>query len=221
MNKPDIKKISVASMLTAVAFLCTFIFRFKVSFLTFDFKDAVISIISLLYGPVYGIASAGLVAFFEMLSMSDTGLYGMVMNFLSSGTFALTCGIVYKYKRSFSGAIIAVIASAVSVTSVMMLANIFITPHYIGATSADVIKLIPPLLLPFNLSKAVINAAVILIIYKPVTSVLKRTGLLKSREMKVQKKRSAILFVIAILVIILTALFLILKMGGSFEIFRS
>lgn len=221
MNKPDIKKISVASMLTAVAFLCTFVFRFKVSFLTFDFKDAVISIISLLYGPVYGITSAGLVAFFEMLSMSDTGLYGMVMNFISSGTFALTCGIVYKYKRSFSGAIIAVIASAVSVTSVMMLANIFITPHYIGATSADVIKLIPPLLLPFNLSKAIINAAVILIIYKPVTSVLKRTGLLKSRDVAVQKKRSAVLFVIAIVVIILTALFLILKMGGSFEIFRS
>ncbi|MBO7218273.1 MAG: ECF transporter S component, partial [Clostridia bacterium] len=78
MNKPDIKRISVAAMLTAVAFLCTFIFRFKVSFLTFDFKDAVISIISLLYGPLYGIASAGIVAFFEMLSMSDTGLYGMV-----------------------------------------------------------------------------------------------------------------------------------------------
>lgn len=222
MNKPDIKKISVVSMLTAVAFLCTFVFRFKVAFLTFDFKDAVISIISLVYGPLWAVVSSGLVAFFEMLSMSDTGLYGMIMNFLSSGTFALTCGIVYKYKRSFSGAIFAVIASAVSVTSVMMLANIFITPHYIGATSADVIALIPTLLLPFNLSKAVINSAVVLIIYKPVTMVLKKIGLIKKSENdRGVKKRSLALLLVSLIVIILTALFLILYMGGSFELFRS
>lgn len=221
MQKTDIKKLSVAAMLTAVAYLCTFVFRFKVGFLTFDFKDAIISVIALLYGPVYAIVSAGLVAFFEMLSMSDTGLYGMVMNFISSGTFALTCGLVYKYKRSFGGAILAVGSSVVTVVSVMLLANILITPHYIGSDSAAVIALIPTMLLPFNLAKSLINSAVVLIIYKPVTTALKKVGLIKKGESGTKfALRSVLLFVSALIIIVLTILFLILKMGGSFELFR-
>ncbi len=221
MNKPDIKKISVAAMLTAVTFLCTFVFRFKVSFLTFDFKDAVISIISLLYGPVWGILSAGIVAFFEMISMSETGIYGMAMNFLSSGAFALTTGLVYKYNRTFKGAIIAVSLSALTVTTVMMLANIFITPIYLGVNSSDVIALIPTLLLPFNLSKSIMNAAVILIIYKPVTKALKRVGLIPKKAEGEAKPtfRSIVLLVSSLIVIIATVLFLIFHMGGSFQLF--
>ncbi len=221
MNKPDIKKISVAAMLTAVAFLCTFVFRFKVSFLTFDFKDAVISVVSLLYGPVWGIASAGITAFFEMISMSETGLYGMIMNFLSSGTFALTTGLVYKYNRTFKGAILAVLFSMLSVPSVMMLANIFITPYYLGAETSDVIALIPKLLLPFNIAKSVMNAAVILIIYKPVTSALKRVGLVAKKSEKSERSslRGIVLFAVALAIITVTVLFLILHMGGSFEFF--
>lgn len=221
MKKTDLKKLSVASMLTAVAFLCTFVFRFKVAFLTFDFKDAVISIISLLYGPLYGIASAGIVAFFEMLSMSDTGIYGMVMNFLSSGTFALTCGIIYKYKRSFTGAIIAVVSSVISVTTVMMVANIFITPHYLGATATEVIAYIPTLLLPFNLAKSIVNASVVLIIYKPVTNALRRIGLIKKSEQEGRRItiKTVVLMIVSLAVLSLAIAFII-KMGGSFELFR-
>ena len=101
MQKNNVKKITVTALFCALAFLMTFIFRFKVGFLTFDMKDAIISVISLLYGPIYGVASAGVVAVLELLSVSDTGLYGLIMNFLSSATFALACGSVYKYKRSF------------------------------------------------------------------------------------------------------------------------
>ena len=228
MKSDNLKKLCVTSMLTAVAFLCTFIFRFKVSFLTFDFKDAIISVISLLYGPVWGIASAGAVALSETFLMgSDTGLYGMIMNFLSSGTFALTTGLVYKYNRTFKGAILSVIMSVVSVTSVMMLANIFITPHYIGATSADVIKLIPALLLPFNLAKSVINSAAVLVIYKPVTVTFKRMGLIKKRDNAEQVPlarrvvRSIVLPSVAVVVIIVAVLFLIFVMDGSFLLFKS
>ena len=222
LKKMNLKKLTVASMLTAVAFLCTFVFRFKVMFLTFDLKDAVISIISLLYGPFYGVASAGIVAFFEMISMSDTGVYGMIMNFLSSGTFALTCGMIYKYKRTFGGAIIAAVSSVVTVTTVMLLANIFITPYYMGQPQAVVISLIPSLLLPFNLIKSVINAAIVLIIYKPVTDALKRVGLIpKGDKTGSFSFKSILLIVISVVVIILAVLFLMLVMGGSFEFIRA
>ncbi len=224
MKSENLKKLCVASMLTAVAFLFTFLFRFKVVFLTFDFKDAVISVISLIYGPVWGIASAGAVALSETFLMgSDTGLYGMIMNFLSSGTFALTAGLVYKYNRTFKGAILAACFSVVSVTSVMMLANIFITPYYIGATSAEVIALIPTMLLPFNLAKSVINSAAVLVIYKPITEAYKKVGLIKKsdRQNGVALTRSIILLTVSVAVIIVTVIFLIFVMNGEFELFKS
>ena len=53
MNKKNsLKKLSVIGMLTAVAYLCVFLFKFKVGFLTFDIKDAFLAIIAFLYGPL-------------------------------------------------------------------------------------------------------------------------------------------------------------------------
>ena len=221
MKKNNVKKITVTALFCALAFLMTFIFRFKVGFLTFDMKDAILSVISLLYGPIYGIASAGVVAVLELLSVSDTGLYGLIMNFLSSATFALACGSVYKYKRSFSGAIIAVSVSVVSVTAVMMVANIFITPYYMGVGTADVLALIPTMLLPFNLCKAIINATSLLIIYKPITNALKKTKLVPSSQTAYKfSKKSALLVVVSLAILILAVLFIIFKMGGSFSFLK-
>ena len=41
----NIKKLTVTALFCALAFLMTFVFRFKVGFLTFEFKDAVISVL--------------------------------------------------------------------------------------------------------------------------------------------------------------------------------
>ncbi|MBR5922907.1 MAG: ECF transporter S component, partial [Clostridia bacterium] len=177
-KKLNLKKITVAAALCALAFASMFVFRIKVQFLTFDAKDAIIALSSLLLGPFYGVCSAATVALLEFLTVSDTGVYGLIMNFLSSGTFAFTCGIIYKYKRTFSGAVLSVVLSVISVTSVMMLANLFITPYFMGAPSSAVIALIPTLLLPFNLTKASLSAAITLIIYKPLSTALKRAKLL-------------------------------------------
>lgn len=218
----NIKKLTVTALFCALAFLMTFVFRFKVGFLTFDFKDAVISILSLLYGPVYGVISAGVVAFLEMISVSDTGPYGLIMNFISSATFALACGTVYKFKRTFSGAIVSVVTAVVTVTAVMMVANIFITPFYMGVARGEVIALIPTMLLPFNLAKAIINATSLLLIYKPVTSALKRTGLVISDDGKKFEfsKKTLILSIVSVIILALAVAFVIIKLGGSFSFLK-
>ena len=223
MEKIDVRKISVVGVLTAVAYLFTFIFHFKVAFLTFDFKDSILAIVSFLYGPLYGLISAATVALFEFLSFSDTGVYGLIMNFLASGTFAVTCGVIYKIKHSFSGAIISVITSVITVTTVMLLANIFITPYYMGVSTGEVIKLLPKLLLPFNLCKSLINAMSVMVIYKPITRALKNIGLIKNKKEAEQtsKSRSVILIISSVLIIALTVLFLIFILDGNFEFFRS
>ncbi|MBQ6847995.1 MAG: ECF transporter S component [Clostridia bacterium] len=222
-SKTNLKKFTVTALFCAIAFLMTFLFRFKVSFLTFDFKDAIISVVSLLYGPIYGVVSSAVVAVLEFLSVSDTGVYGLIMNFISSATFALGCGLVYKFKRSFGGAIAAVSTSVVCVTAVMMVANIFITPYYMGVPTKNIIGLIPILLLPFNLCKAIINAASVLIIYKPITTSLKKSGLVDTANpvKYTINKKSVLLIVISVIVLIIAILFIILKMDGSFSLFKN
>ncbi len=218
MKKEKLIKASVTGVFCALAFILTVVLRFKVSFLSFDLKDTVLAVISLMYGPIYGVASAGIVAVLEFLSVSDTGIYGLIMNFISSAAFTLVAGLIYKYKRTFSGAILAVSFSVLSVCIVMCLANILITPYYMGVTGREVIALIPTLLLPFNLCKSLINAAATIIIYKPIRNILKRSGIeQKSTEHKSNLSKSILLCVISLVIIILTTIFLILKLGGQVE----
>ena len=219
MKRDSLKKIAITSVFTAIAFILTFIFRFKVSFLTFDFKDAIIAMVALMYGPIYGMTSAGVVAFLEFLSVSDTGLYGLIMNFISSGTFALVFGLVYKYKRTFTGAILSVILSVISVTAIMMVANYFITPYYMGVSRGDVVAFIPTLLLPFNLAKSVINATATLLLYKPITNVMKRMGIIKKSENSIHKYnlKSLIVFIVSLLIIIFAIIYIIYKLNGAYE----
>ncbi len=220
MNKKvDIKKLTVTAMFIALAFISIFVLKFKVSFLSFDFKDAILSVISLMYGPVYGIISVCIVALLEF-PVSSTGFYGLIMNIISSGVFALAVGFVYKYKRSFSGAIISAVSAVISVTVIMMIANMLITPYYIGTTQDAVVKLIPSLLLPFNFVKSLMNASIMLIIYKPVTALLKQVGLVKSSENKYKfDLKALILTIVAVLILIASSIFTVLVLNGSIILF--
>ncbi len=221
MKKEKLIKASVTGVFCALSFILTIVLRFKVTFLSFDLKDTVLAVISLMYGPIYGVTSAGIVAVLEFLSVSDTGVYGLIMNFISSATFTLVAGLIYKYKRTFNGAILAVVFSVLSVTVVMCLANILITPYYMGVTGREVVALIPTLLLPFNLCKSLINAAATIIIYKPIRSILKNSGIDRrtTKESRKNLSKSIVLCVVALLVIILTILYLMLKLGGQVDFF--
>ena len=141
------------------------------------------------------------------------------MNFISSATFTFVFGIVYKYKRTFYGAIASVILSVISVTLIMMIANYFITPYYMGVTRSEVVALIPSLLLPFNLTKSVINSAATLLLYKPVTNALRRVGVLKKRE-EISGKitaKSVVLYTSALIIGIVCVLLVLYILNGEVE----
>ncbi len=230
MKSEHTKKIVVSAMLTAVAFIFTMLTSvLKVQgFLSLDLKDVALSIIALLYGPFYGIISVISVALVEFFTISSTGWYGLIMNALSSGTFVIVCGLIYKYRRNFSGAIIASVVTLISVTAVMLLANIFITPRYLHLIGAAptlevaktiVIGMLPTVLLPFNLFKTLMNTSLMLLIYKPFTSALKRSGLLKNikNEKYVFDRKSFILTVITV-ALLLVAVGVMLWLGIKIEI---
>lgn len=213
----ELKKITVSAILCAVAFLCVFLFRFKVSFLTFDFKDAVLAAIGFLYGPIYAVISSAVVSGIEFLSVSDTGVYGLIMNFLSSAAFAGVCGLFYRYKRTLSGAVTGSVFAVFIMTAVMLLANTFITPFYMHVPRQAVIDMLPTLLLPFNLIKGIVNAAITMLIYKPVCSVFKKMGLIMSSNKAADKKNFVLIALISLVVIVLATLVILFILNGKFE----
>lgn len=201
-----IKRLTAVAMFCALAYVCTLVIHPPVQFLTLDVKDALIVLAALLFGPTAGIVIALIVPLLEFLTISSTGVYGLIMNVLSSLTFSVVTGVIYRYKRTISGAVIGLVSAVFSVTAVMLVANIFITPHFMGVPTETVLALIPTLLLPFNLVKAVLNAAIVLLLYKPLSKTLRRIGFLQSTGggasgAAVGKGRSVLVSTIAVVMI--------------------
>ncbi len=179
-NKQSIYRMVVMAIFVALAYATMFVFRFNVTFLTFDLKDVFLTIGGLLFGPVAAVIMSLLVAVLEFITVGDTGFYGFIMNFVSSAVFTSVCALVYKYRKKLSGAVIGLVAAVFVMTGVMMAMNLFVTPLYTSSTPGDVAKMIPTLLLPFNLTKAVFNASLVLLLYKPVSRALKASKLMPS-----------------------------------------
>lgn len=191
MTNNRIKKLSAVAMFCALAFVLTYI-KIPVLFLSLEVKDAVIVLCTLLFGPIWGLCIAVLVPFLEMVTHSSTGVYGFLMNVLSSVTFSMVAGLIYKYKKSFYGAIVGLLSGIFAVTAVMVLANLLITPYYMGTTVQAVAALIPKVLLPFNFLKATLNGSLVLLLYKPLSRVLKRTGFLAAKPLSEEGASSSV-----------------------------
>ena len=212
-NSVDYKKIASVAMLSAFAFLARLVFKIPVSFLTFDIKDTVIALGGLVFGPASGVVIALLVSLIEMI-ISETGPIGFVMNFVSSATFAGVAALIYKYKRTFNGAIIGLFSSVVATTAVMLLMNVLLTPIYQGVPRSVVISMLPTLFLPFNFAKTLLNAAIILLIYKPVVMALRKARIVEGRNMDVKFSKQSVL-TIAISLISMAASIVIFVMLNS------
>ena len=126
----NIKKLVALAVFAALAYAVHFI-HIPVSFLNLDFKDVVMTVAGMYFGPISGIAVAVIVPLLEFPT-SETGVYGLIMNLLSSVTFVGIASLIYRFKRTFSGAVIGLSAAALSMTAVMMVANLYVTPYYMG-----------------------------------------------------------------------------------------
>lgn len=223
INKRDaVNKMVICGVFAAFAYVCVCVFRIKVSFLTLDIKDAIITTGAMLISPIAGLAVSIVVAFVEMITISDTSYYGFIMNFLSSATFSVVASVIYRGRKNLVFAVIGLVSAAFAMTAVMMLANLFITPFYMGVAIKTVAALIPKLLLPFNLTKAILNASLVMIIYKPIATALRRAKVIKSSNSHgkygVGVKTIAVTSVaIAILALCLVIFFVVL--GADIELF--
>ena len=219
-NSQKVKKLTIIALFCAMSFIVSLIFPIKVMFLTLDFKDTISTICGMFFGPISGLFCAIVVPFIEF-SYSDTGVYGLIMNLISSITFVGVSTLIYKYKKSILGAVVGLVTAACATVAVMLVANLFVTPFYMGAPREAVIELIPKVIFPFNLTKSILNASITMLIYKPVSRVLKR--MISKKDLSrspasassANKTKSLIVALVSAVIMIVAFIVLFFVLGGK------
>ncbi|MBQ7384109.1 MAG: ECF transporter S component [Clostridia bacterium] len=217
-NTQRIKTLVAIAMFSALAYASMFVIKIPVQFLDLEIKDSITVLCGLIFGPLAAVSVSVVVPLIQLMTISSTGWYGLVMNILSSLSFSLTVSLIYKYRKTFYGAITALISGVLAMTAVMMLANLFITPFYMGVPRSDVVSLIPTLLLPFNLVKAILNAAIVLMFYKPVSTIMKGIGVIETSGDSVTNNtnsiaRNIVVTVISAVIIVLSLVIVFFVIG--------
>lgn len=183
--KTTTKKIATIGMLCALAYVAMALIHIKLipaaTFLTYDPKDVIIAVGGFLFGPVYAIIISFIVAFLEMITISESGIIGFVMQVIATAAFVIPAAVMYKKNRNKRSAAIGLAIGTGCMVVIMVLWNYILTPIYMGAARSDVAAMLVPIIIPFNLLKGVLNSVLTLLIYKPIVTGLRKTGLVSDR----------------------------------------
>ena len=160
-----IKILTNMAMLVALSLILVMLINFPilpaVPFMKYDPADIPILIGSFLFGPMGGVILTAIVSILQGL-------------FISGGTFAFIAGFIYQRTKTKRSAVVGLICGALSMTCVMVICNLLLTPIFLGAPMEKVIELLLPAIIPFNLIKASINALITYFIYKPISNFVHR-----------------------------------------------
>ncbi len=186
----DTKQLVVLAMLAALSYACVAFFRIPVvAFLKYEPKDCLLAIAGMLYGPLPALAATAVVALLELVTVSDTGLIGLLMNVLSSALFVVPAAYLYQRKKTLGNAVLGLAVGAVLMTAGMLLWNWLVTPLYMHVPREAVVEMLLPVFLPFNLLKASLNAVLTALLYKSVVTALRKAHLVPRTEQATNRKR--------------------------------
>ena len=215
-RKMSTRYMAVVAMFTAVSFIAVLLAKVipnVAGFLSYEPKDAVIVIASFIFGPITGVIISLLVSFIEMLSISTTGIYGFLMNVVSTCAFVVPAAWIYKKDHSQKGAVLGLAAGVIFMAVVMVIWNYIITPFYMGVPRETVAGMLATVFLPFNLVKGGINAALTLLLYKPIVGALRKAGLVEPSHGE-HKGRFSLGFTLFSIAVLVTFVLLFLVMIG-------
>ena len=190
------RRLTLMAMFAALSYVVMAVGRIPISsvdFLKYDPKDFILVICGFIMGPIPALLVTTVVSFIEMITVSSTGIIGFFMNVLGSAAFVCPASVIYKRRHSLRGALAGLLVGIVLTTIAMLLWNYFLTPIYMGYPREAIAEMLVPVFLPFNLIKGGINAAITMLVYKPVSRALKQAGLVtKSPAAQPAQKKSAL-----------------------------
>lgn len=168
--KLDTKQIAGMAVLTGLGVTLALVFHVPifpvVGFLEYDMADIPIFLGTFMYGPFAGIIMTVIVSVIQGLTVSSgSGFIGILMHIFATGTYVLISGVIYRRKKTFKGALVAIAAGIGGWMAGMMLWNILLTPVFMGVPRQAVLDLFG-FIVAFNLIKVGANSLATILLYK-------------------------------------------------------
>ena len=191
-KKFNIKSLAVVAIMGAIGFILM-VLEFPMPFLIppfikFDFSELPAIITAFALGPIHGIIVCLIKNLLHLFITSTAGV-GELSNFILGAIFVGSAGVIYKYKKTRTGALVGSLLGAVLMAVISIATNYFITyPFYtnfmpmegiIGAYQAilpaadSLLKCLVIFNLPFNFVKGIIDAVICFVVYKKLSPILK------------------------------------------------
>ena len=172
-NLWDTRKLVTMALLCAIGVLLSFV-EFPllpgVTWLKYDASAMPALVCGFAYGPGAGLAVGVVGAIIHGILMAD--FTGALMNILVVIGFVGPAAFVYARQRTFRGALWGLALSVVAAIVMAVVGNLLLTPSWLGVPFDAVVALIIPVLVPFNLLKALINGALTIVVYKSVSNLI-------------------------------------------------
>ena len=168
------KRIAVTALFCAVAAICTLFIEFPilpgVTFLKYDPSAIAALIAGFAFGPATGVVVSVLPYLVHLAT--ESGIYGTLMAIIATLSLVLPASLIYQRNTTMRGAITGLVVGGVICLACCILANIVVTPIYMGAPREAVVGMIVPTLLPFNVLKIALNCVITALVYKPISKAL-------------------------------------------------
>ncbi len=190
-------KIAILSAIAVIVMLFEFPLWFAPSFYELDLSEFVVLIAGFALGPMAGVITEFMKIVLNLvINGTTTAFIGELSNFVTGLSFVLPATLIYKYKKTLSGAIIGMSVGTVSLAVVGSAMNYYLLiPTYARLMMGDKTyeetfngiiamgSLLNPNIdglftfvlyatAPFNLVKGVICSIITGLIYKPLSPIL-------------------------------------------------
>lgn len=160
-------KISMLTAIGVVLMILDFPILPAVPYLQLNFSDVPTLIASFMFGPVTGIIVNGAkIGVNLLITGTSTNFVGPLSNLISGTLYALTAGLIYRFKKNKLGAIIALIVSSVVFCISMWFTNQYLLLPAFGIKDRDAQMINLWWTLLFNVIKTTLTCLITMFLYK-------------------------------------------------------
>lgn len=175
-------KLVATAMMCALAVVMMLIVRFSLlpnaKFLEYDMGDIPVILSTMLINTPAGFIVLFFVSLIQSLTVSAASSWqGFIMHMCSTGCYIIILRFFTYKNDSFKRLVSGLVTATVALTIIMIPLNLIFTPMYLKVPVEAVEQLLLPAIIPFNLIKGVLNSIIIILIYKPINSILKKNNM--------------------------------------------
>lgn len=171
------QRIAITALLCAVSAISTLVLEFPImpgiTYLKYDPSCVIAVLGGLLFDPVVGL-TISIIPYLVHVATSS-GIYGTIMAIIAAVSYVMPPVLLYRWHKTQRSLIVGLLVGSICSILACIIGNLLITPLYTGMPIVAVTGLIVPVIIPFNVIKSVLNGALTLALFVPVSRAFTRS----------------------------------------------